>query len=257
MALYHRGPVEFEAVRDIVDGIPHMDAHYGKIVYEHVRAERPELILELGTANGVSAAYMAAALDAVGGSGRIVSIDVDRAAYTPGPKKVFADVGLEDRARFIRVPDSSYDWFLKDQVAERSDGAGNCEPLYDCIFIDGAHEFTIDGLAATLCEKLLKPGGWLLLDDLDWSYSTSPSAAPLMPVSEDEYKTPHVQAVYDLIVKQNPVFTEFRDEDGHWGWAKKAPGQPRKLTLETTERLSDVVTRKALGAIRAVRSRKR
>ena len=46
------------------------------------------------------------------------------------------------------------------------------------MFLDGSHNFDIDGLAVVLAEKLLRPGGWLLLDDLDWTYEQNPWVAP-------------------------------------------------------------------------------
>ena len=33
---------------------------------------------------------------------------------------------------------SSYTWWLKEQVAARSDAHGNVEPAYDFIYLDGA-----------------------------------------------------------------------------------------------------------------------
>ena len=69
---------------------------------------------------------------------------------------------------------SSYTWWLKEQVQARSDRAGNVEPLYDFVYLDGAKNWTIDGLAVVLVEKLLRPGGWLLMDDLDWTYAQDP-----------------------------------------------------------------------------------
>src|SRR5205085_1807308 len=67
-----------------------------------------------------------------------------------------------------------YTWWLKEQVAARSDRDGNCEPRFDFVYLDGAKNWTIDGLAVVLIEKLLRPGGWLLMDDLDWTYADDP-----------------------------------------------------------------------------------
>jgi hypothetical protein len=150
----------------------------------------------------------------------------------------------------LRVPDSSYTWFLKDQVEARSDSSGNCSPCYDFCFLDGAHNFTIDGLSVVLLEKLLSPGGWLLLDDLNWTYKGYDDAIGHVPrpdkmyaLSEAERTTPHVRAVFELIVKQHPSFTDLRDTDGAWGWARKAPGKPRKYTLEASRPPSVLLAR--------------
>jgi hypothetical protein len=42
---------------------------------------------------------------------------------------------------------------------------------YDVIYVDGHHTFYIDLPAIMLADKLLKPGGYLLLDDIPWSLS--------------------------------------------------------------------------------------
>lgn len=229
--------MDYESVAEKVDGIPHMSREQGRRIYDHIQATRPEGVLEIGTANAVGSAYMAAALDEVG-RGRVTTVDRVGASYSPGPETVLADVGLTDRVELIRVPDSSYNWWLKTQILTRSDAAGNVEPMYDFAYLDGAHEFNIDGLAVVLIEKLLKPGGWLLLDDLDWTYATSPSfiakpSARPKNLSDAELHEPHVRAVFDVLLRSHPAFSEFREDDG-WAWAKKDPGAPRRLTVVTT-----------------------
>ena len=56
--------MRFEDVAARVAGIPFMTPELGRRVYEHIRSTKPVEVLELGTAHGVSAAYMAAALEA-------------------------------------------------------------------------------------------------------------------------------------------------------------------------------------------------
>ena len=58
--------MEFEDVVAAVEGVPFMTPVLGRRVYDHIRRTQPEHVLELGTAHGVGAAYMAAALDANG-----------------------------------------------------------------------------------------------------------------------------------------------------------------------------------------------
>ena len=115
----------------------------------------------------------------------------------------------------------------------RSDAAGNCEPRFDFVYLDGAKNWTIDGLAVVLVEKLLRPGGWLLMDDLDWTYAQDPHRDATdgivhRELSEPERTEPHLRAVFELIVAQHPSFTELRVQDEWWGWARKAPGEPRR-----------------------------
>jgi predicted O-methyltransferase YrrM len=189
-------------------------------------------VLELGTAHGASAAYVAAALQE-NGKGRLVTVDRAGAGYEP--RALLAELGLLDYVDLVVREDSSYDWYLKEQIEQRSDADGNCDPVFDFCYLDGAHNWTIDGLAVFLVEKLLRPGAWLLLDDLEWSYGSSPSGAPEpFPLSEPERREAHMRAVFDLLVRQHPSFTQFRVEDGNWGWAQKAPGESRKYEVTTS-----------------------
>jgi predicted O-methyltransferase YrrM len=241
--------VNLERVQQGVRGIPFMSPHQGSVVYRHIRETRPELVLEIGTAHGVSAAYMAAAL-AENGSGHVVTVDRADAPFEPVP--LLEKLGLAERVTFVRREDSSYNWFLKEQIAEQSDEAGNCEPLYDFCYLDAAKNWTIDGLAVFLIEKLLRPGAWLLLDDLEWSYAASPGRAPEpFPLSDSERREPNLRAVFDLLVRQHPNFTEFRVQDGNWGWAHKSPGSPRRYEVETSRSLTGML---AVGAWKVART---
>jgi predicted O-methyltransferase YrrM len=232
--------MEFEAVAEAVRGIPFMTPEQGRIVYDHVRESRPAEALELGTAHGVSAAYMAAAM-AANGAGHVTTVDHGVAAYEPSPETVLARAGLSDRVTLVRAH-STYTWWLKEQVQERSDPEGNCEPRFDFTYLDGAKNFTIDGLAVVMIEKLLRPGAWLLMDDLDYTWANHHpwvhiDASTQAKFSEAERTEPHLRAVFELIVKQHPSFTELRIQDEWWAWARKAPGEPRRLSLQTSRPL--------------------
>jgi predicted O-methyltransferase YrrM len=237
--------MRFEDVAARVEGIPFMTPELGRRVYDHIWATRPSDVLELGTAHGVSAAYMAAALEA-NDHGRLTTVDHGAAAYDPSPEDVLARAGLSHRVRIVREH-SSYNWFLKQQVEEASDAAGNTTPRYDFCYLDGAKNFNVDGLAVVLIEKLLRPGAWLLMDDLEWTYEDNPwilpsgDGRPLGPLSESERTEPHLLAVFELIVKQHPSFARFRREDEWYGWAQKQPGAPRHYELATSRPLGAVL----------------
>jgi predicted O-methyltransferase YrrM len=239
------GIVEFEAVAAAVDGIPYMTPDHGRRVYEHVRANGAVDVLELGTAHGVSAAYIAAALEA-NGAGHVTTVDHGGAAYDPAPQDLLRGAGLAHRVSIVRAH-SSYNWFLKEQIEGRSDAAGNCEPLFDFCYLDGSKNWNVDGLAVVLIEKLLRPGGWLLMDDLMWTYERNPwilpegNGKPLGPSSEAERTEPHLRAVFELIVKQHPALTEFVVEDDWYGWARKQPGAPRRYSLQSSKPLTVLI----------------
>ena len=88
-----------------------------------------------------------------------------------------------------------------------------CKPIYDFCFIDGAQNWSIDGLAFFLVDKLLKPGGWLLFDDLKWTYAEKEKrkdisdGVTIRALGEDEKLQPHVELVFELLVKQHPHYS--------------------------------------------------
>jgi predicted O-methyltransferase YrrM len=210
-------------------------------------------VLELGTAHGVGAAYLAAA------GARVTTVDHAGAAFDPAPEDVLARAGLLDRVTIVREF-SSYTWWLKERVAQRSDAAGNVSPCFDFVYLDGSKNWTIDGFAVVLVEKLLRPGGWLLLDDLDWTYAQDPGREVTdgivhRELSEPERVQPHLRAVFELVVAQHPSFTELRVQDEWWGWARKAPGEPRRLTLETSRPLGALAAGSARKLVRRLRRR--
>jgi predicted O-methyltransferase YrrM len=100
-------------------------------------------------------------------------------------------------------------------------------PIYDLIFIDGAKKFSTDGLAVLLAEKLLRPDGWLLLDDLTWTYDNYVGVSgthydvDVGLLSDTERTEPHLQAVFDLLIRPHPSFDQFLIQDNWWMWAHK------------------------------------
>jgi predicted O-methyltransferase YrrM len=247
--------MRFEEVAARIEGIPFMSPALGRRVYDHIVSTRPERVLELGSAHGVSAAYVAAALEA-NGKGHLTTVDHAGAVFDPSPQEVLNRAGLEHRVTIVHAH-SSYNWFLKQEVERASDAAGNCEPRYDFCYLDGSKNFNIDGLAVVLVEKLLRPGGWLLMDDLDWTYEHNPAILPagdgnpLGPLSESERTEPHLRAVFELIVKQHPSFTRFVREDEWYGWAQKLPGGERRYELANSRSLSALL----VGELRRRRHR--
>src|SRR3954470_22194681 len=241
----------FEQVAAAVAGIPFMSPEQGRVIHEHVTGTHARDVLELGTAHGVGAAYLAT------GGAHVTTVDFAGAAYDPPPETALARAGVADRVTSVRE-DSSYTWGLKEQVATRSDAHGNVEAAYDFVYLDGAKNWTIDGLAVVLVEKLLRPGGWLPMDALEWTYAQAAGRDATDGVvhrelSEPERTEPHLRAVFDLIVAQHPSFTELRRQDEWWGWARKAPGEPRRYSVETSRPLGAL----AAGAARRMARRAR
>ena len=209
-------------------------------------------MLELGTAHGVGAAYMAAA------GAHVTTVDFAGAGYDPRPRRSPRRPGVcragRDRARVLLLH-----VVAEGTVAARSDAHGNVEPCFDFVYLDGAKNWTIDGLAVILIEKLLRPGGWLLMDDLEWTYAQDPGREATdgivhRELSEPERTEPHLRAVFDLIVAQHPSFTELRRAGRVVGLGAQGPGEPRRTRSRPRSRSPPwSPTRRARSARRARR----
>lgn len=235
--------MKFPEVAELVRQIPkpHVPIGRGRVLYRHIRRTKPENVLELGTARGASALFIAGALEA-NGKGHLTTVDSRGYAWTdPSPEEVIGNAGLAHRVTLDRSY-STYTWFLKERLEACSDPDGVVHPEWDLVFLDGSKSWSTDGLAVLLIEKLLRPGGWLLLDDLTWTYEEGPIKrgktthydVDLTALSEPERIEPHLLKIYELLIKRNPAFTNFRIEDDWWGWAQKVkpkPARPRRGRL--------------------------
>ncbi|MEA2454573.1 MAG: hypothetical protein QOI45_835 [Thermoleophilaceae bacterium] len=198
----------------------------GRELYDFIRSEGPSECLELGFAHGVSTVYLAAALEA-NGAGHLTSVDLMVARERePSAEQLLERAELGPRVTLVFEP-TSYNWYLHRRIREQTREVGVCDPCLDFCFFDGAHRWVDDGLAFFLVDKLLKPGGWLLFDDLAWTIDA-------LDVDESERAFAQVGEVFDLLVKAHPSYDHL-ETDGEWGWARKAT-TPAARTRTVVER---------------------
>ena len=173
-------------------------------------------VLELGFYHGVSTAYIANAVSQFDGAS-VVAIDKERGrAMQPNIEELLNRVGQRDMVE-IHYEKTSYLWRLM-KFLER-----DACPKFDLCYIDGAHNWFVDGFAFFLVDKLLKPGGWIIFDDLEFSYSSSQAmrgTETLAQMPQEERECPQVRKVYELLVKTQPGYGNFREED-NWAFAQK------------------------------------
>ena len=193
---------------------------------------------------------MAAALDELG-TGKITSID--RNPDLPDwIAKTFAKANTKlSKHHELIVSETSYNdelmWLIEQNTTD-----GVCKPVFDFCFQDGAHTWEIDSCAFFLAEKLLKPGKWMLFDDLTWTMVGSAEQQKHLktkiPLRLQEMQ--QVMQVFKLCVAQHPHFTDITI-DGDWGWAKKMEVQNatrQSITVRkasVTQRLANKIKRLA------------
>lgn len=80
--------------------------------------------------------------------------------------------------------------------------------LYDCVFLDGAHTWAIDALAFLLVTRLIKPGGYIWFDDLDWNLAGSTNFRDHEDTAKmytpEQRQTFQVQMIVDKLVIPDP-----------------------------------------------------
>jgi len=234
----------FALVEKAVAELPHPehDPVFSRALGQFVQHVGAREILELGTGHGGSACWLAAGLR-LGGGGTLTTIDRDTA---PSITRLLDTAGIADLTRIVRTP-RSYTWELMHLIqANTSDG--RCNPQFDFCYIDGAHNWDTDGFAFFLVEKLLKPGGWIVFDDLDWTYATCLHLSPVDAdvaslMTPEERSIPQVGGVFELLVRQHPGFDVVRQFPVH-GWARKAG--LRDSAEETTRLIDDLEAAYAL-----------
>jgi predicted O-methyltransferase YrrM len=174
----------------------------------------------LGTGFGTTAYIIAAAMEEIG-YGQVTTVDMY--SHQPVNVKVLSEhFGLNEEFIKIVVDPLGYNWYFADLIKHQTHH-GICQPLFDFCLLDGAHEWNQDALAFFLVTKLLRPDAWIALDDINFNLRMIPNWRETHGNYTDrELDTCQIGMVYDLIVRQNPEFTDFHiTHDGRIGWAKK------------------------------------
>ena len=226
--LYRRRPLatRVDQVHEVVKGYPHTDLEYGQILYDFVREHRLTRVLELGTNHGVSTCYAGAAVASLGG-GHVVTIDrLPAAAYEPGVLIFRERLGLDEIIIPIFERDT-YNWRLRAFLGQVP------PPEFDLVFIDGAHTWEPDALAFLMTEKILRPGGWFIFDDINWCIAESPTAMAQVgniTLTVEQQRSKQVREIVELLVRQHPNIASWH-EDARWGFARKKSRAEMELDL--------------------------
>ena len=206
--------IGFEELVDKIKGIPFTSPRKGKILCDVVRNCGYRSCLELGFAHGVSSVYIAAGLSA-NGAGLLVAVDNKSAEdRRPSIHDLIEWTGLSAYIAPVFHP-LGYTWYLMEHIESGGDP-------FDFCFIDGSHSWDVDGFACLLISNLLRPGGLIIFDDLDWTYGSSEAlgnSAFVKAMDERRRSTAQVRKVFEVLARNDPRFTCW-EEDG-WGYARR------------------------------------
>ena len=233
--------MKFDEIAKIVDGIPYTSMSKGKTFYDFIIKNDFSNCLELGFAHGTSSCYMAAALNELGGSRKLTCVDLNESeGRDPNLETLLGRAGLLDMVDIVREK-NSYNWFLRKQI-ENQTSEYKCEPLYDFCFIDGPKDWSVDGLAFFLVDKLLKPNGWVMFDDYSWSFENHvkhhgegmmTSGIDTRELEQDEREVANIKEVFHKLVMQHENYSNFKVEDNILAYAQKVKSSEVKLSFES------------------------
>lgn len=205
--------MKLEDVKKVVGDLPWMTIGQARFVEMHCRTHKLSRLLEFGHMHGVSTCYLAAIAQANGGG--VTTVDLPQAAErSPNLEKLLAQLRLDHLVEILRPPEGGA-WAAM-QMLE----AGR---RFDFAYLDAGHSFECTGLFFFLASMLVKSGGWILFDDLNYTVenagqSKEPWAARM---TERQKSTKQVGKVWDLIVKTHPQFDSFLEVGANWGLCRK------------------------------------
>ncbi len=231
--------MKFEEINSLIKGIPFIQENNAKKLYDTIIENKFKNCLELGFAHGVASCYIAAALDELG-SGNLVSVDLIAAKVWQKPtiESLLEKTGLSKYVEVIRMQ-TGYTWFLHNEIAKNTK-SNYCDPEYDICIIDGPKNWTIDGCAFFLVDKLLKENGWIIFDDYNFTYDEAEKQRTVTDgithreLSEEERKIPQVKEIFHLLTMQHPNYSNFIIEPiSDWAWAQKKSSAKKNLVINT------------------------
>lgn len=243
--------MKFAEVYQAVGSVPFISRANAQLIYEMILDQRLLNILELGIAHGTATCFMAAALDEIG-EGQITAVDLLDVDFKPTAENQVSSLGLDKYVHIARMQ-TGYTWFLHDEILRQTVG-GQCQPKYDLCIIDGPKNWTIDGCAFFLVDKLLKPQGQIIFDDYAWTYDEATDGRletdgiTHRQLSEDERKTPQIREVFELLVMQHPSYSNAIVHDRKdWAMAQKTVSAEKTYTIRYRPDYGNLINRLAVA----------
>ena len=173
-------------------------------------------LAEFGFYQGKGATFLAGILENLG-RGHLTTFDKRHAlALSPNIHDCLAKFDLTHRVTPV-IAHRSFTWELAREI-ERDP-----TPRFDFAYIDGAHTWDGTGFTFFLVDALLKPGGIVVFDDLDWTLASSSGLRGRVSDAYDkeELNAAQVRKVWELLVPLRGYVDMREEKQFHWGIARK------------------------------------
>jgi predicted O-methyltransferase YrrM len=214
----------FRNIYNLVGKHTMLSMEKAQYLYLFVLYSQPVRIFEMGCHRGGSALIMAAALAHLG-RGKVLTYDLESArSLKPGINELARVAGLTN---FVEPTFCHWccEWAIADQL-KRNLRHTQYQPFFDFAFFDGGHHWNATGYAFYLVTNLLRPGGWVLFDDLKWTIDERVDERErwVKQFPRDARSKPMVRMIFDLLVRPHPLFQNCHTtHNGDWGWAQRKP----------------------------------
>jgi predicted O-methyltransferase YrrM len=205
--------------------IQYMKPSQAEFIRDLIRKHDLNELLELGTYHGKGTAYLSL-IQEERGKGHVTTLDLERCLeHSPNVHGVLSKLGVTHRAT-VRLTQRSFTHTLMKMLEETP------RPTFDFAYIDGAHTWDGSGFAFLLVDMMLRPGGWVIFDDLPWTIADAEKRRKARRgevkktfysgYSREEKELPLVRKVWELIVPKAGYINRYEHEG--WGIAQKPGG---------------------------------
>jgi predicted O-methyltransferase YrrM len=165
-------------VKAVLGSLKWMGWSTAKFATNLIREHGLKRILEIGTLHGVSTCYFAST------GAEVTTVDLPQSAYImPRVEDTLAACGL--KATIVREPsrEAMARWIVEGRQ-------------FDLIYVDGSHTLGDAMCDLLMADKLLRPGGWLIVDDVaNKDYPGVAEAWAMLPESYGRHGGPQTWGV--------------------------------------------------------------
>lgn len=211
----------------------------------HASSAGPIVAAEIGVGVGATTVELVRTL---GGRGELHLFDrktlVEQLIAELEAMPETAGVTLVDHGNSRHLFDG-YAWVLATMARDLAN-AGQPVEIFDFVYLDGAHSFHHDAPACAVLKRMIKPGGYLVVDDMKWTFNGSPTMNPTKrpelreSYTDEQLSVPHVGLIVDVLLRPDEeweeIFLSDRPDPGRTVFRRAPSRRGRRRSLTKSRR---------------------